>query len=644
MSQTNKPKRKRTTAEQVLNGLNKGLIADTLGGPVDLVTMALNAPGMAYGAIKGQPAPYEIKKPVLGSDFFTDLMQRGGMAYDDGEATGLLEDVVRLGSGILGPGGVAKGVQKAPEIARATAKGTRALGEKAAGMTEDYMVKQGMRPSIFIGENAKTWDKARADKAVDLEKRGANPQDLWDLTRTFRGPDGKLRQEIDDSKAKLLGKDELRAKADALKGRNAEIRQQIADSKAYPDLFPKELTAAQRALREEAKANKGLLDDPVGLTADPKTLGNRASIAFDHPALFEAYPGLADNILRQGVEMGDGVLGAFNGGNVDISRFGMTKDPRNTMLHEMQHAVQGVEGFTPGANPSVMKPEHFDPKFVERMDAAREAGPEGFQNFYRARREGAFDAYQRVGGEAEARAVEARRDFGPAQRQGVFPLDSYDVPLDRLILDNFPGGPQASMFGGMKSGAPATGPATAPPMRISPKMQELLAAKPVQPSLLDEPPLLPSSEGPADAVALRGYHYGNKPNLPVLSGRMYGSGARGQEAERLSMANDPRVKQRVYFYGEQGGMIPRPEPVVMGPHVYQSDLNGLYLPGKSDPNVLKDARTAGRFDANAFEGLLLEGGYNGYFNPDYNQAVLLGRDAPVQYLGNRYDLRDRIKK
>jgi hypothetical protein len=83
---------------------------------------------------------------------------------------------------------------------------------------------------------------------------------------------------------------------------------------------------------------------------------------------------------------------------------------RSTLLHEMQHAVQNREGFAPGG----------------RMDA------------------GGFEAYRRLAGEAEARAVQTRMDMTPEQRRATYPLDSYDVPLDELIVRRDGGGPQMS--------------------------------------------------------------------------------------------------------------------------------------------------------------------------------------------------------
>lgn len=164
--------------------------------------------------------------------------------------------------------------------------------------------------------------------------------------------------------------------------------------------------------------------------------------------------------------------------------------------------------------------------------------------------------------------------------------------------------------------------------------------------LLDEAPIAASQGGPADSISLVGYHYGNAPNLRELMGRMYGTGAKGKESERLAYSRDPRIRDRVYFYGDRGdGMIPRPEPVVMGPHVYRTTASGLYVPGRSDPGPVRAARAGGVFDANQYEANLLDAGYMGYFNPDYNQIVLLGRDrVPVEYLGTRLDLGPRIRK
>lgn len=45
-----------------------------------------------------------------------------------------------------------------------------------------------------------------------------------------------------------------------------------------------------------------------------------------------------------------------------------------------------------------------------------------------------FDEYQRSAGEAEARAVQARMNMTAAERAASFPLDSYDAPLDQLIV------------------------------------------------------------------------------------------------------------------------------------------------------------------------------------------------------------------
>lgn len=165
-----KKKPKRSTAQQLINAANKGLVADFIGGPVDLATMALNAPGQIYGAVTGGPAPYEITNPVGGSDWVSGLLENSGMAYDDGADTSALEDAARLGFSIAGPGGVLKAAQRAPGVAgkvapkinklaapvmRATARpvfGTEAavtsppfMRGSAESLNQPAFVKQGQR-------------------------------------------------------------------------------------------------------------------------------------------------------------------------------------------------------------------------------------------------------------------------------------------------------------------------------------------------------------------------------------------------------------------------------------------------------------------------------------------------------------------
>lgn len=132
------PKPKRSKFQEVLNGLNKGLVADTLGGPVDLTTMLINAPFEVAG--KGKV----IDKPVGGSDWIIDKMAKGGFLYDDGEDTGLTEDAVRLGSGLLGPAGVVH----APQTARAAVKGGKALAQAGAERVDDFLADSGLTPGI----------------------------------------------------------------------------------------------------------------------------------------------------------------------------------------------------------------------------------------------------------------------------------------------------------------------------------------------------------------------------------------------------------------------------------------------------------------------------------------------------------------
>lgn len=67
---------------------------------------------------------------------------------------------------------------------------------------------------------------------------------------------------------------------------------------------------------------------------------------------------------------------------------------------------------------------HLDPSFFDGYGGSMD----------QAVKDAAYENYRRLAGEAEARATEARRLLDTAQRRALFPEDSYDVPIDELII------------------------------------------------------------------------------------------------------------------------------------------------------------------------------------------------------------------
>lgn len=422
-------------------------------------------------------------------------------------------------------------------------------------MGQAMALAQGYNPAgIFIGPESKLWNGNNAFRAANMAAKGGDPKEIWIKTGTFKGPDGIWRQEIDDSGSKFVGSEGIAAKAEALRNRNAELKQTIKDTQGHPDLFPKELTAARRPLRDEIKQNQRKLDNYFGPSQFPGA-GNYAPYAYEHDALYKAYPDLESVVVRQGRGSPD-YLGSYEGnasrgsGALDVTAAGLKKDPRSTTTHEMQHAVQDLEGFPMGGNQDsarfqmqsvrnaelqpfragnamwegalgdlgkantalyaeklrelTTKPnitpsqitnmsawyEHSDAIRSELGAMPKKSGPEQKEwlrnaaqilsqkefnrgrfreidaqprDYWEALRRKAnrqmdkhqqdarqhgeisskykrleamsdFDLYQRLGGEAEARAVQKRLDYTPEQRANTFPLDDYDVPLGDLIF------------------------------------------------------------------------------------------------------------------------------------------------------------------------------------------------------------------
>lgn len=268
----------------------------------------------------------------------------------------------------------------------------------------------GALAGMFVGKGSKTWDALQAAKAVQLEKAGVDARKIWSETGNWRGPDGMWRQEIPDNKAYIKGQ-------------------------------------------------QGTVSDAVG------KFGNKLSQVMEHSRLEKAYPEL--NAMP--IEVGGSSHGAYGTdlyGDPGI-RIGANVKGASTPLHEVQHAIQDIEGFATGGNSGLsewaspaMRPhllrisnEEFakaKPPTYEQFWGG-EVTPEGtkaYQDFVkqwsskdyqaqlqRAIQEGApAKAYPLLAGEAEARATQARIPLDAAQRRALYPEDSYDVPMNQLIV------------------------------------------------------------------------------------------------------------------------------------------------------------------------------------------------------------------
>lgn len=107
----------------------------------------------------------------------------------------------------------------------------------------------------------------------------------------------------------------------------------------------------------------------------------------DHKELFENYPQLR-RVLVDKKDLGDSAA-QFGGNRITLNPLKNKdkKTTKETILHEVQHAIQDVEGFAKGGDASKIGNK----------------------------------AYRNLAGEVEARAVEARRIMTPKQRETIDP-------------------------------------------------------------------------------------------------------------------------------------------------------------------------------------------------------------------------------
>lgn len=368
-----------------------------------------------------------------------------------------------VGRAVTGASQLAGGFYTGPGSAYRLVTGIpKAIGK--AG--KDFAMAAGQPATrMFIGPKAKTWDQAKAEAAARMEKAGVDPVDIWRQTGTFRGADGIQRQEISDVGARFLTDPERGEAAQVILSGIDVLKQKIKPTK-QKDLFPRQLTEAKKGVRERINRAQ---DELWEYRSDPSQ-GVRAETIISHPELYKAYPELADMVVTTGGRgLSDSSMAQLATGKgvmeMDIFDPALRGSPTPIALHEMQHAVQTLEGMSPGGSKTTA---FSDPKAFEILKRKRQelASPMTLDEFKKAwygraipnmekleqeyakyvkgykvdpsierivQDEAAREYYNRLAGEAEARATEARIGMSPSQRQQEYPYSSYDVLEEDLI-------------------------------------------------------------------------------------------------------------------------------------------------------------------------------------------------------------------
>ena len=274
--------------------------------------------------------------------------------------------------------------------------------EKTASNTAETIKDTIADPMSFtgagtlIGKGAKLFSFKEADRAAKLQGHIKDTNVITRETGTWLGhPDGKPRQEISDAPAKI------------------DPNQLLTDM----------------------NAERYLSTEPVRYSKDTAKLHE----ILQHPSLFANYPELKDiNVIY-----GHGVknsTGYFDPRTNTILAAGRTpEEAKSIIIHEIQHAVQRRDGWSPGASLENIPYDSRTKQQYEQkvMDLKRNknidwAATDKLKELdYKMRRE----LYMRTAGEADARAAQARQ-YLTAEELRQFPINQnfYDIPLKEMLI------------------------------------------------------------------------------------------------------------------------------------------------------------------------------------------------------------------
>ena len=374
---------------------------------------------------------------------------------------------------------------------------------------EQFIGEKGAAAADHAEEVSVRLDNLSVAREMEAEKKDAKAIKM--ATGWERGADGKWRYEIADMK-------------EFDRNGNLLYRKNHPDYARYIELLDKEdanLFEGGEALTVEERAefetlSKKYESDKFG---GEKLDNNHTLEAYvDAPELFKAYPELKKVGLRfentggneiasyryisSVFDVDEGDVGEIVVNTGKVSKNTRTREVKSAVLHEMQHAIQEIEGFAGGGSPKSMQKrfeaakeewrarawadalrykademgEHYNQAAVEKalIDEYKEMGMDndewmpdretrmkGFNYFARGYADRSMDSdiknfrlnestradfspyveYTRLGGEVESRNVERRMGMSAEERRASLAAETEDVSReDQIFLTSGDGG------------------------------------------------------------------------------------------------------------------------------------------------------------------------------------------------------------
>lgn len=384
----------------------------------------------------------------------------------------------------------------------------------ATNMMGGGMLSSGGAPAgslgMFIGPKSKSWNWKNLGKAQELETSGVPLSEIFRKTKTARLPSGEWVQEISDKPAKMTKK-ELKSTYYPEAGRYAEGFK-VSDILEHPDLFKAypqigEISGSFKSggARSDVATfspgmnwisyNEKVFRKPF-MTSERQAkivAARKEAKDFEESQRVKDYDKFweeNESLFTKNREQADKIFKEMGGPEIEQTRSNLWKTVRQvedspetiagaprmmldsprakpTTLHEVAHAIENIEGWPRGGNPSGMG-KILDEETFRKIEAAHDPLMARFnelrtqylndpnpptevqkevtnlkrrikelqdqaslltqqkKNFGTGRsytEQELFDAYHRLQGEAVARLVERRAELSSAEQGRFYPFE-----------------------------------------------------------------------------------------------------------------------------------------------------------------------------------------------------------------------------